>query len=102
MMLSNSTATAFVHRNLLGWLHINAQWDNEAEQPQKLSWITSFYEELEPYMTSQVYQNAPDLAITDYLDRYYGENLPRLIQIKNKSLTDPENIFHYAQSIPPS
>lgn len=92
------TETAFVHRNLLGWLHINAQWSNEAEQPEKLAWITSFYDELNPYMTPQVYQNAPDLDLVDYLQRYYGENLPRLVEIKKKY--DPSNIFNYAQSIP--
>lgn len=93
------TATAFVHRNLLGWLHINAQWSNETEQPEKLAWITAFYDELQPYMTPQVYQNAPDIDLVDYLQRYYGENLPRLVEIKHTY--DPENIFSYAQSIPP-
>lgn len=92
------TATAFVHRGFLAWLHMNAQWDNEEMGKVKLWWVTTFYKELLPYMSFQVYQNTPDLAITDYLERYYGENLPRLVEIKKKY--DPENIFHYPQSIP--
>jgi FAD/FMN-containing dehydrogenase len=90
--------SAFVHRNLLGWLHINAQWDNEKDMSEKIKWATDFYEQLSPYLSFEVYQNTPDLNITNYLQRYYGENLPRLVEIKKKY--DPENVFHYPQSIP--
>lgn len=94
------TSTAFVHRNKLAWVHINAQWEDQYQAASKYDWITSFYEHLLPYLDYQVYQNTPDLDIVDYLPRYYGENLPKLVDIKRKY--DPENVFHYAQSIPVS
>lgn len=92
------SASAFVHRGFLAWLHMNAQWHDQKMGPAKLWWATEFYTQLLPYMSFQVYQNTPDLDITNYLERYYGENLPRLVEIKRKY--DPENIFHYPQSIP--
>ena len=96
---SKPTDSAFVHRDLAAWFHVGAQWSNEQEEPEKLAWITSFYEELTPYLTFQVYQNTPDLALDHALERYYGENLPRLREIK--TIYDPKNVFHYEQSIPP-
>lgn len=92
-------ATAFVHRGFLAWYHTNTQWADQRMGPIKLSWSNAFYEALQPHLAFQVYQNIPDLEIDEPLERYYGENLPRLIKIKRKY--DPENVFHYAQSIPP-
>lgn len=91
-------ATAFVHRGLPGWFHLNAQWSNQSLAPAKIAWVQSFYEALEPYLSKQVYQNTPDTSISDPLQRYYYTNLPRLIKIKREY--DPENIFNYSQSIP--
>lgn len=33
-----------------------------------------------------------------YLEAYYGDHLERLVQIKSKY--DPNNLFHWKQSIP--
>ena len=44
------------------------------------------------------YQNYMDGDITDYFQRYYGQNLERLIEIKVK--VDPENVFRHPRSIP--
>jgi FAD/FMN-containing dehydrogenase len=90
--------TAFVHRNMTGWFHINCQWDHQDEEEKNLKWINRFYAKLSPYLDRQVYQNAPNINLDDYLQRYYGSNLDRLIAIKQKY--DPENVFNYAQSIP--
>jgi len=91
--------TAFVHRNYIGWFHVNAQWTNQEQAGEKLGWIQSFYKELAPLLSFEKYQNAPDVSLDHYLERYYAQNLPRLMKIKRKY--DPENIFSYEQSIPP-
>jgi Berberine and berberine like len=44
------------------------------------------------------YINVPDSTIND-LRTYYGDNLARLQEVKRKY--DPENVFHFEQSIPP-
>lgn len=91
-------ATAFVHRNLLGWFHLNAQWSNQELQSVRTTWANKFYEELLPYLSPQVYQNAPDILIAHPLKRYYASNLKRLREVKREY--DPNNLFHFPQSIP--
>ena len=45
-----------------------------------------------------LYINVPDSSINE-LRTYYGDNLARLQEVKRKY--DPENVFHFEQSIPP-
>jgi hypothetical protein len=92
--------TAFVHRNMLSWVHINAQWHDQEEAINNINWANNFYDALEPFLSDEVYQNTPDNDLKDYLIRYYGSNLPKLVSIKQKY--DPHNIFHHEQSIPVS
>lgn len=92
------TDTAFVHRDVTEWLLINSHWRDENVGPRKIAIITSLYNEIQPYLTPQVYENAPDLALVDPLRSYYGENLSRLRQVKR--IYDPENVFNYSQSVP--
>lgn len=91
------TESAFVHRNFYAWFLINARWNNEEEEEEKLAWLEKFYKELSPHLAFQVYQNFPEI-IDNHLERYYGENLEKLKDIKKRY--DPYNIFRYQQSIP--
>ena len=90
--------TAFYHRKSLFNVMLTSQWDNENQDGEFLSWITNFYNELGKYFPGQIYVNAPDSAIPNYLAQYYSGNLNRLIEVKKKY--DPENVFNYPQSIP--
>ena len=47
----------------------------------------------------EAYQNDVDEELTDYLKRFFGDNLPRLLRIKK--IVDPDNYFYNPQSIPP-
>ncbi len=94
----SSDATAFVHRDVLYWCHLQTHWLNEEENVERIAWITEFYDELKNYLIG-AYINAPDADLPDALEEYYGDNLRRLRQIKSQY--DPKNIFHYHQSIPP-
>lgn len=93
-----STETAYPHRDSWTWVLINAHWNYETENIEKINWITEFYISLLPYMQKAVYVNAKDRDIPDYLEQYYAENIYKLVKIKNKY--DPHNIFNFEQSIP--
>jgi len=47
---------------------------------------------------TESYQNYVDGDLTNYAQRYFGTNLPKLVQVKN--LYDPDNYFRFPQSIP--
>jgi len=96
------TETAFVHRR--GRLS-NAVLNFEPTSPNSngnrlgMKWIHQFFELGKSiFGQRETYQNYVDAQIPDYLQRYYGGNLRRLIQIKQKY--DPENYFNQTQSIP--
>jgi FAD/FMN-containing dehydrogenase len=52
-----------------------------------------------PY-ADRAYVNYVDSRIADYLDAYYGPNLPRLVEVKRR--VDPDDFFSFEQSIPTS
>jgi len=91
-------ATSFVHRNSL----YNVQVPNDAD-PNDLA-INEWVKELDQTLlqvldNGEAYQNYNDGELgEEYLERYYGSNLQRLMAIKRK--VDPDNIFHFPQSIP--
>jgi FAD/FMN-containing dehydrogenase len=44
--------------------------------------------------------NYCDLDLPDYATAYWGDNLARLMAVKQHY--DPDNLFHHAQSVPVS
>jgi FAD/FMN-containing dehydrogenase len=96
-----ANATAFVHRKALA----SAQYDatfSEGVAPstveQARSWLNSWYATLRPFVSGEAYQNYIDPSLANWQQAYYGANLPRLKRVKKK--WDPDNVFHFAQSIP--
>ncbi len=94
-------ATAFVHRNALFGIQYTANWN--ASDPSSIvaantSWLSSTWQSMRPYASGFAYQNYIDPNLVGWQQAYYGSNLPRLQQIK--TTYDPNNLFHFAQSIP--
>jgi FAD/FMN-containing dehydrogenase len=90
-------ATAFVHRNALAGIQMTATWGSGAEPSASASWLATAASDLAPY-TSGAYQNYIDPTLAAWQDAYYGANLARLVKVK--AAVDPDDVFHFAQSIP--
>ena len=96
-------ATAFVHRDDEFLLEYTA--NSDPAQPAATSraaseWVSQIRELLHGYGTGRAYQNFPDPELPAPLPAYYGQNLPRLRDIKRHY--DPDDFFHHGQSIPPA
>lgn len=95
------SATAFVHRQALALLSVGTSWASDEEPSgvrRLLAWVDQFWEAMRPHTSNASYQNFIDPALTDWERAYYGANLERLVAIKRH--VDPDNVFHFAQSIP--
>jgi FAD/FMN-containing dehydrogenase len=99
----DAAATAFVHRSALASAQYNVPFQPGTPTAQlgaSQAWLDSWYNIMIPHMNGSAYQNYIDPALPDWAHAYYGTNLPRLMQVKKAF--DPDNIFHFAQSIPPA
>ena len=91
--------TAFPHRgDTLFCIQYGSTWTSPSDTPQRLDEMRQCYAAMRPYVSGAAYVNYCDLDLTDYASAYWGQNLPRLKQIK--SAFDPNNIFKHAQSVP--
>jgi hypothetical protein len=92
--------TAFFPRNAVEWWHQAVNWNQQEQEPAALASIRQFYNTVAPLVSNFCYSNDVDYDLgNQYLQAYYGDHVNRLIQIKD--LYDPQNIFNWAQSIPP-
>lgn len=92
--------TAFFPRKAFEWWHQSVNWDLQEQEAAALASIRQFYSTVAPLVSNFCYANDVDYDLGDqYLEAYYGDHVNRLIQIKN--IYDPQNIFHWQQSIPP-
>src|SRR5262249_33933043 len=94
-------ATAFVHRESLACAQFSVSYDPSAPPSlvsQYQSWLERYRKTLAAYMGPGAYQNYIDPTLANWPTAYYGANLSRLQSVKKK--WDPDNAFHFAQSIP--
>lgn len=82
----------------LGDFSLTAYWEDDADGPALKQWADESYAALRPLIGPEVYQNVPDLTLSDWATAYYGGNLERLVRVKR--VWDPENYWHFPQSLP--
>ncbi len=96
-----SNATAFVHRTsqflCQYFVSLNTGASSQVVSKNK-AWLNDLYGTLHPDATGFAYQNYIDPSLKNWQQAYYGTNLPSLIDVKTRY--DPDNVFHFAQSIP--
>lgn len=91
--------SAFLHRDAYYYVYIYMIREKE-DDPETSIRLNEFFEKSKDVLNhTSSYQNYPDDEMEDFLDRYYGANLQRLIDIKTE--VDPDNFFNTnPQSIP--
>jgi FAD/FMN-containing dehydrogenase len=92
------SATAYIHRQALFAFLFDSFPQYKHDEQENVRWVKEFRNSMLPYSNGG-YVNFSDCCIEDWLSAYYGCNFTRLMQIKQKY--DPENVFHFPQSIPP-
>jgi hypothetical protein len=91
--------TAFYPRQAFEWWHQAVNWNNQEDEEVSLASIRQFYTSVQPLVSNFCYANDVDYDLgSQYLEAYYGDHVSRLMQIKKTY--DPQNIFHWKQSIP--
>ena len=93
------TDTAFPHRGDTRFcLQYYSEWSSSTSTNRNAGAVRSLYTAMRPHMPGYSYVNYIDLDLTDWAPAYYKGNLSRLMTIKQQY--DPDNFFHFAQSIP--
>jgi hypothetical protein len=94
-------ATAFPRRAGTQYcIQYYSSWTRAADTPTHLAQVAKVYAAMRPYLPGASYVNYCDLDLPDYAKAYWGDNLDRLVAVKQNY--DPDNLFHHAQSVPVS
>lgn len=97
--VATNEPTAFFPREAFGWWELSYYWDDKTLSKAILNESKALYAAIPDEISKYCYANIVDYDLKKkYLKRYYGDNVPRLIKIKQKY--DPKDIFHWKQSIP--
>jgi FAD/FMN-containing dehydrogenase len=94
-------STAFVHRTskFLCQYFVSLPSGASSQTVSKnRTWLQHLYGALHPQATGFAYQNYIDPDLRGWQQAYYGSNLSALIDVKRRY--DPDDAFHFAQSIP--
>jgi FAD/FMN-containing dehydrogenase len=95
-----SRESAFAHHGAIAGIQATHSWSTYSPQSQ----IDAGDEWLDELGSSVfvagdgAYVNYIDPTLTNWLDAYYGASVERLVRVK--STIDPDDLFHFAQSIP--
>jgi FAD/FMN-containing dehydrogenase len=89
--------TAFFYRGAHYIILLDTVWEDQKFKQENLEWFEPRFEYLRA-VTTGAYINFPFSGYEDYMAEYFGQNAARLIEVKKRY--DPDNVFHFPQSIP--
>ena len=92
--------TAFAQRRAKYDVGIMPQWTDPAESAQHIQWAKDFSDAMQPFSSGGYLLNFLDQEADETIHAAFGENFPRLVEVKNKF--DPTNFFRLNQNVQPS
>jgi FAD/FMN-containing dehydrogenase len=92
-------ATAYWNREAQWDLLLAGAWADHSQDQHNAAVLRDVWKRFEPY-TKGYYVNTEPSADEQRLRATYGDNYPRLVQVKNKY--DPTNLFHLNANIKPT
>ena len=92
-------ATAYWHREAQWDLILDGEWTDHTQDAHNTAVLRDLWKVFEPF-TNGYYVNTEPSADERRLRETYGENYPRLVQLKNKY--DPTNLFRLNANIRPT
>jgi FAD/FMN-containing dehydrogenase len=96
-----TAASAFPHRKGTGFcIHYYSSWRSSRDTSKRLQESESVFGPMRPHVSGSAYVNYCDADLANFERAYWGDNLPRLKQIKQKY--DPGNLFRHGQSVRPA
>ena len=99
---TGASETAFVHRDAIACAQYSVTFPSATPETSATAtasaWLENLHQLFSP-VTQGSYQNYIDPSLANWQQAYYGANLPRLRRVKQRY--DPDDVFHFAQSIPP-
>jgi FAD/FMN-containing dehydrogenase len=94
--------SAFIHRDVSMDLFADSFWTERGDFTHNVAareWVDSCISIAQPLMNGHVYQNYPYREFPNFRWAYWGEAFNSLLFVKQKY--DPDNLFHFEQSISP-
>lgn len=89
--------SAFPHRDFLYFSELQTYWENSMQETQLLERFQKVQDVIYKNGIKAQYRNYPDINFKDSNEAYYGTNIYRLKELKQKY--DPQNMFRFEQSI---
>lgn len=96
--MRRANESSYGHRDVLFNFRVFFSSTNVKDVVPSKNWTNRLLKNLQMLDSGETYQNYPDRELKDYLKRYYGDNLGRLMEIKKK--WDPNGYFNSRMSIP--
>jgi FAD/FMN-containing dehydrogenase len=93
-------ATAWPHRGAKWDLELGGSWVDPSLSAKNIKWGKDYWDALAPYVSDRFYINEMMDETQEEVAVSYGDNYPRLVQIKNKY--DPKNFFRSNGNIKPT
>jgi FAD/FMN-containing dehydrogenase len=81
-------------------MNAHARWRDPVQDAGCIAWARQLFDATAPFATGSVYVNFMPEDEPGRVEKAYGENYPRLAEIKRRY--DPENLFRMNQNIRPA